>query len=560
MSSNIVDQLENAIDIVELVSKYTSIKKAGVNFKWLCPFPGHNEKTPSFMVSPAKQMAYCFGCHKWWGALKFVMDIENCEFKEAIEILGNLTWIEVNTNFDKEKYAVKKNMYSLYKDATAYYKEALKRYPEIKKYLMDRWINDESIKNFHIWYADSGVWLYNYLKEKAYEDDQIKNSNIFVDIKNRKDKFIWRVVFPIQNARWDFVAFTWRVTGSWEPKYLNSPASDIYDKSSILYWLFTARNTITKEGFVIVTEWNADTIALQQYWFFNSVAVSWTALTDKHLTLLKRLTHKIYLCFDWDKAWEKATKLSLELMKNKDFEIRIIMMEWWKDPDEILQKWWKEDFEKLIKGAKTPIWYYIEKSNFDLTSIEDKKNLLSELLDIVKSYSNNIEKDYYLKEISNLLDINQNIVYDSFNKTRLKTSRDNILSPDKVHITSECLAIWHIIFDEWNLLLLKNNLLFPEYLWKDLISFLKSPEKALKSFELEKKERYKALALRLEEEDKLKTDEKEDETIIKLAKKINIDIFKKLTSELKNKMNSWDNDAFNEYTKLVWLAKKHWIK
>jgi len=555
----IVEELENAIDVVELVQKYTSIKKAGTNFKWLCPFPGHNEKTPSFMVSPTKQMAYCFGCHKWWGALKFVMDIENCEFKEAIEILGNLTWIAVNTNFDKEKYAVKKNMYSLYKDTSKYYSEALKRYPEIKKYLIDRWINDESIKNFHIWYADNWVWLYNYLKEKWYEENWIKNSNIFVDIKSRKDKFIWRVIFPIQNARWDFIAFTWRIITSGEPKYLNSPASDIYDKSSILYWLYTARSSVAKQWYIIITEWNADTIALQQYWFFNSVAVSWTALTEKHLTIIKRLTHKIFLCFDNDNAWDKATKLSIELLKNYGVEVKIILLKWWKDPDDILQKSWKEAFDKLINEAVTPIWYYIKKSNFNLNSIEDRKNLLTLLLDIVKSYSNSIEKDYYLKEIATLLDINQKIVYDSFNKIRKKREKQsNII--DKVHFTSECLAIWHIIFDENNLKSLKDNMIFPDHIWKDLKSFLESPEATLKSFELEKKERYKWLALRIEEEDKLRTEENKWDVIIKLAKKINTDIFKKISSGLKEKMNSWDNNAFLEYSKLLKIAKENKLK
>ena len=153
----ISEDLESAIDIVDLVSKYASLKKSGANYKSNCPFPGHNEKTPSFMVSPAKQIAYCFGCHKWWGPIKFVMDIENCEFRDALEILGNYTWIKVNSNFNKEKFEEKKSMYSLYRDANNYYKEALKNYPEIKKYLFDRWLSDDVIRDFGIWYSDSWV-------------------------------------------------------------------------------------------------------------------------------------------------------------------------------------------------------------------------------------------------------------------------------------------------------------------------------------------------------------------------------------------------------------------
>ena len=168
---SISEELESAIDIVELVSKYTSLKKAGVNFKAVCPFPGHNEKTPSFMVSPVKQMAYCFGCHKWGGPIKFIMDIENCEFREAIEILGWYTWIAVNSNFDKEKHEAKKNIYSLYKDAVNYYKNALKKYPEVKKYVFDRGLNEKVMEDFHFGYADSWVELYAYLKWKWYDPE-----------------------------------------------------------------------------------------------------------------------------------------------------------------------------------------------------------------------------------------------------------------------------------------------------------------------------------------------------------------------------------------------------
>ncbi len=556
----IVEDLENAIDIVDLVQKYTSVKKAGTNYKWLCPFPGHSEKTPSFMVSPAKQIAYCFGCHKWWGPLKFVMDIENSEFKEALEVLGNLTWIETNTNFDKEKFKVKKNMYSLHRDASNYYKDALKRYPEIKKYLFDRWINEKSIEDFHIWYSDSWVWLYNYLKEKWYDDDDIEKSKIFIDLKQRKDKFIWRVIFPIQNSRWDFVAFTARITWEWEPKYLNSPATDIYDKSSILYWLYTARNSITKEWYIIITEWNADTIALQQFGFFNTVAISGTALTEKHLTIIKRLTHKIYLCFDSDKAWISATKLAIELMKNKWFELRVISLKWWKDPDEILQKKWKETFEKLINEAKTPIWFYIEKNKFDLDSIEDKKNLLNELIDIISSYSDNLEKDYFLKEISALLNISENVVYDTYNKTRFKNlKRPEQNNKNKSLISGEDFAIAYIIYQEKSVEEIKKLLIFPEYIWNDLKKIIESIEN-LSKFDLNKKEKYRWIALQIEEEEKLKTEDSKWDVIGKICKKINLDIFKKMTTKLKEEMSKWDEKAFIDYTNLIKKAKKSWIK
>ncbi len=552
----IVEELENSIDIVELVQKYTKLKKAGTNYKSVCPFPGHNEKTPSFMVSPAKQLAYCFGCHKWWWPLKFIMDIENCDFKEAIQILAQITWRQIEW-FDNEKYEVAKNMYGLYKDATTYYKNALKKYPEIKKYLFDRWLNEEDIAKFNFWYADSWIELYNYLKSKWYDDNMIFESKIFVDLKARKDKFIGRIIFPIQNLRWDFVAFTARIIGQWEPKYLNSPASQYYDKSAILYWLYSAKSDITKKDFVIITEGQMDTISLQSAWFFNTVAVSGSALTEKHLQILKRLTHKLYLCFDSDKAGEKATKLALELIKNKGFEVKIILMPTWKDPDDIIKSW--KDFQEYIDAALSPIGYYIKKSNFDLDSLEDKKKLLIELLTITKSYSDNLEKDYYLKEITKRLNLRESVIYDAFNKIRLEQELSKTDNIKKDSFSSEEIAIWHILLEPDCTNYLKENIIFKEAIGWDLKKFL-DDSSILNSLSLDKKERYKSISLMLEEEDKLKTTENLSETLDKLVKKINIDSYKKLSEKLKAEMSAWNNDAFTQYSEIVRTAKKYGIK
>lgn len=555
---NISEELEQAIDIVDLVWKYVSLKKAGVNYKANCPFPGHNEKTPSFMVSPSKQIAYCFGCHKWWWPIKFVMDIENCEFKDAIEILGWYTGIEVNTNFNKEKHETKKNIYSLYKDAVNYYKSALEKYPEVKKYAFDRWLNEKVMQDFHFGYADSWVELYNYLKSKWYDDDMIVQSNIFTDIKTRKDKFINRLIFPIQNARWDFVAFTARILWEWEPKYLNSPASDLYDKSNILYGLFNARTSISKQDFIIVTEWQMDTISLQSAGFFNTVAVSWSALTEKHLTLIKRLTHKVFLCFDWDNAWEKATKAALEKMKNNWFEVRIIYLPNWKDPDDIVRS--GKDFQEYINNALTPIWYYIKKSNFDLTSIDEKKKLLVELLDIVKSYSDNIEKDYYLKEISRLLDINQNLIYDSFNRIKFttNTSKDQKVETNK--ITSEDMVIWYCLLDTKNVDFFNKHVLFKNWLWADLRKILDEWIWYINSLELNKKERFRWISLKIESDNEHANKEHSEEELQKIVNWLNREVYKKLVTTLKKEMSNGNNEAFVKYTHLVNEAKKIWIK
>ena len=553
----IVEDLEWAIDIIELVSRYTKIKKSWVNYKWLCPFPWHSEKTPSFMVSPVKQIGYCFGCHKWWWPIKFIMDIENCEFRDATEILWEFTWIKVNKNFDKEKFKISKSLFSLYKDAVNYYKNALSHYPDIKKYITDRWLKEETISKFNFWYADSWIELYNYLKDKWYDDNLISESFIFLDIKTKKDKFINRIIFPIQNLRGDFVALAGRIIWKWEPKYLNSPASKVYDKSSILYWLFYAKTNIIKEDFIIITEWYMDTISLWEANFFNSVAVCWTALTEKHLQIIKRLTTKLYLCFDNDSAWEKATKWSLEILKNQNFEVKIIILKWWKDPDEIIKKWW--DFKNFIDNAKTPIWYYIEKSNFDLNSIEEKKKLLNILIDMIKSYSDNIEKDFYLKEVSKLLDIDTKIVYDLFNRIRLKIISNESKIENKI-IKNEDIAIAYTLIDKKNIFFFKKNIIFKEWLNIDLIDAIEKWNNFLNDLNLEKKEKYKWLSLKIEEDNKLKTEFNSEKELEKLVIWINKEIYKKQVNTLKLKINSWNTDAFNKYNELVKKAKEMWIK
>lgn len=555
----IVEELEWAINMVDLVWRYTKLKKAWVNYKALCPFPWHSEKTPSFVVSPTKQIWYCFWCHRWGWAVKFIMDIENCTFKEAIEILGQITGIKVNSNFNKEKFEEKKNLYSLYKDATNYYKNALKNYPEIKKYLYERWLNEEIINNFNIWYSDSWVELFSYLKAKWYDEKIIFDSQIFLDIKSKKDKFIWRIIFPIQNSRWDFVAFAWRIINSWEPKYLNSPASKIYDKSNILYNLFNARQAITKEDFVIICEWYMDVIALNKAWFINSVAVSWTALTEKHLTLIKRLTKKVFLCFDWDSAWQKATDLSLEKMKNEGFEVKIISLTWGKDPDEIIKSW--KDFSEFIKNALSPIWYFIKKSKFNTESIEDKKELLENALELIKSYSDNIEKDYYLKELSKLLEIRENIIYDRYNKIKFKfqASEEESLKI-KNSISSEEMIIAYSLLDEKNLDFFKKNIIFEKYLSKDLKEIFENWIEKINNFPLDKKEKIKWISLKIEDSENFRNSMKKEEELQKIIFWLNREIFQKISEKLKKQMNSWDNNALLEYSKIISKAKKIWLK
>lgn len=549
--SNIQD-LENSIDIVELVKRYTNLKKAWTNYKALCPFPGHTEKTPSFVVSPSKQIAHCFGCHRWWGPIKFVMDAENCNFKDAIEILSNITWVKIKW-VDIEKEKQKNNVYSIFRDITNYYKNWLQNNPKILEYLINRWITQEYIAIFDFGYADSWLELYNYLKSKWYDDNLISLSNIFLDLKTKKDKFIWRVIFPIKNPRWDIVAFAWRIIDHWEPKYLNSPASDIYDKSAILYWLFEWRNEIYKKNYIIITEWYMDAISLHQAWYKNTVCVSGTAFTEKHIQIIKKLTKRIYLCFDGDKAWQNATDLAIEMLKNKDLEIKIITLTWGKDPDEVIKSW--VDFNIFINNAITPIWYTISKL-WDIDNLSDKKELLNKLLVIVKSFYDNVERDYYLKEISKKLDIKLEIVYYEYNKTKSWNNNITQIKP-KFTITSEDLLISRIIKYKDKLEFIKKELdyeIIKKY-FSPLLSQIISSSWEIDDLDLETKEKYKSLQNMDEmlemkawiETNVVKNEDKIEKDIISNIKKFKMDLYKNIEKQLKDGISAWNIEFLEDY-------------
>lgn len=557
-----IDDLESSIDIVELVKRYTNLKKAGANYKALCPFPGHTENTPSFVVSPSKQLWYCFGCHRGGWPLKFVMDVENATFKEAVEILSNITWVKVaGMDFKEEK--VNKNIYWVMQDITNYYKKSLQNYPEVKKYLMDRGLTSDSISSFDFWYADSGVELYGYLKEKWYSDELIEETNVFLDIRSKKDKFIGRIIFPIRNARGDIVAFAGRIIGAWEPKYLNSPASKLYDKSNILYGLFQARNEITKKDFIIVTEWYMDTISLHQAWYKNTVCVSGTALTEKHITLIKRLTKRIYLCFDNDKAGQNATNLAIEMLKNKELEVKIISLSGAKDPDEILKN--GGNFQDFIDTALSPIWYSLENMK-EISWLSDKRELLKKILELIKSYQDNIEKDYYLKEVSDKLDIKLDLVYFEYNKTKLSKSRDeNFVYKTQVFLSSEDLVIGLLLRYPDKFDMISENILYREYLWDDIKKIISEWVNVISNFEIEKKNKYLALAqgdemlqikAQLEWDHIVQNEEKILQNIQKTTEKLNQDTLKKLESILKERIKNGDMEALLKYNTIMKGKKK----
>ncbi|MDD2565650.1 MAG: DNA primase [Candidatus Gracilibacteria bacterium] len=483
---SISQEIDNKISIVDLAGRYLTLKKAGVNYKALCPF--HNEKTASFVVSPAKNIAYCFSCHTGGGPVKFLSEIEKIPYGEAVQKLAGEAGIELKTDFYKENKENRGDLYEMHKTvAESYHSELFKEENSIKlKYLLDRGLSIETIKNFKLGYSGDPRSLFYKLTEKGFSEKDIIESGIFVSAF--KDKFYSRIVFPISNFTGNVVGFTGRVLDSSLPKYLNSPTTKIFDKSSILYGLNLAKSEISKKGFVIIVEGQMDTISLHQYGFTNTIAISGTALTEEQIKLLKRLTKKIYLSLDNDNAGINATFASLDATINEDIDVKIINFGEAKDPDEYLKS--GKDFGEIIKNAMSPISFYLREGikKYDIASIQGKKSLIKDVFQFLKRINSRIEIDIHIKEISNLLGVSVNVLYEEFKNTKLKTSekQDTIPFENKAQfdIYEEITAYLGLynFFDlflekfEYNLdnikageslLILKNAILHKEGLFED---------------------------------------------------------------------------------------------
>ena len=414
----ISQDIESRINIVDIAGRYLQMKKAGTNFKALCPF--HSEKTPSFVISPTKNIAYCFGCHHGGGPIKFLMEVEKIEYREALQMLAKEAWVELKTDFYHERWEKKGDVYDMHKIATEFYHEAIFLPENSAKlgYLTNRGISEDTIRRFKLGYSGNPRELFAKMREKNFAEQDIIDSGIFV--APGRDKFYGRIIFPIANFAGHTVAFTGRITDKWEPKYLNSPASDIFNKSAILYGFHLAKMDVAKQHSIIVVEGQMDTVSLHQAGITNSVGISGTALTKEHIGLIKRLTKRLYLCLDNDKAGIEATFSSLENLHNEDLDVFIISLGEYKDPDEFLKA--GGDFQSVIKNALSPVRFYIQEGSrkYDITSMTGKKAIWEELKKILKRIKDPIEIDSLIREIARTLDLSIDILYSELKSFREK--------------------------------------------------------------------------------------------------------------------------------------------
>ncbi len=407
-SDEIIEEVRSRTDIVDVISHYVNLQKKGSQYFGLCPF--HNEKTGSFSVSPQKQMYYCFGCGAGGNVFSFLMAYENMTFKEAIEELAPKCGVELPqremTYQERQRADRRSRLFEINKEAAAYYYKMLrsKEGEQAMAYFTKRELTPDTLHKFGLGcttrYSDS---LYKYLRGKGYEDDILKDCGLVTIDEKRggHDKFWNRAMFPIFDANGKVVAFGGRVMGDGEPKYLNSPETEIFNKSRTLFGLYFARKT-RREQFILC-EGYMDVISLHQAGFDNAVASLGTALTEGHAGMLKRYVKDVYLSYDSDGAGQKAALRAIPILKKAGISCRVINMTPYKDPDEFIKALGAEEYEKRIQNAENSFMYQVRmlEKNYDMTDPEKKSDFQKEVAKmIVLEFPTQLERENYTESVA----------------------------------------------------------------------------------------------------------------------------------------------------------------
>jgi len=401
---HLIDRIRDAIDIVELISRYLNLRKQGKNYKALCPF--HTEKTPSFTVSPDKQIFYCFGCGAGGNAFNFLMRYEKITFPEALQKLADEVGIELpKVQMDEEKSSEYDRLYRASQFAADFYHELLlENHKKLSVYLGERQISDETIKFFKLGYIpDAWDLLLQEIERKKMKIEPFLKTGLILqsekETKKKYDRFRNRLIFPIHNLSGRIVAFGGRALGDDpnSPKYLNSPDSAIYNKSQILYGLYYAKDWIRQEDTVIFVEGYMDYLQLFQNEIRHVVATSGTALTEDHARIIRRYTKNIILCYDADPAGVQAALRGGQILFQENLEVRVLILPESEDPDSFVKKNGKSAFFALLEDAADYFEFrlsYLQKSQ-SKEGVAQKAKIVEDLLQSIAAHKDPLKQNFY---------------------------------------------------------------------------------------------------------------------------------------------------------------------
>jgi DNA primase len=427
-SEELIEEIRSSNDIVDVISKYITLKRSGRNFFGLCPF--HKEKSPSFAVSPDKQIFHCFGCGAGGNVIHFISKIEGLDFKDTLELLANRVNIELPTldNLEDDKTArLKSKVYEINKIAAEFYHENLYK-PASKtaqEYIKKRKLDNRTLKAFLIGYAGNFNELYLLLKQKGYTEEEMLASSLVKRTENGgyMDSFRKRLMFPIQDVRERVIAFGGRVLDDSKPKYINSPENIVYSKGRNLFGLNVAKKHDTRK--IIIVEGYMDAISLYQRGITNVVASLGTAMTEAQGRLLRRYSEQVILGYDADGAGQAAILRGMEILQNLGCDIRVLQIEGAKDPDEYVLKYGPERFQKCVDNAISLVEFKVKVllKELNIENTNDKIKFLNEIAKILAKVTNQMEREIYVDKIAKEYKISKEAIYAEVNKLMYKDNQ-----------------------------------------------------------------------------------------------------------------------------------------
>ncbi len=437
------DRVKQQADIVRVVSEYVRLKKTGKDFSGLCPF--HQEKTPSFTVSPIKQIFYCFGCGKGGDVYNFVMELEKCEFPEAVKLVAEKCDIAIPRLKERSPVERKENqqravLVEMHREAQSFFVKQLEGTLEGKAaraYLEDRGLDKDAIARFGIGYAPSGGdLLLRHLKSKYSEKLLVDSGLVSRDQGGRLfDRFRRRITFPISNESGKILAFGCRALGDDQPKYLNSPETPIYSKSNVLYHMDRAKDGIRRQDFAILVEGYMDAIAVARAGISNVVASCGTSLAEPQIKLLGRFTHRVIVNYDPDAAGQSATERSISLLLEQDFEVRVLALppvgDKKADPDLFIRERGAEEYLRLVKEAPPYVDYLIARARqMDLSTAEGKRQAVNFLLPYVQKIPNRILRSEWATRIAQQLRLDEPVLRAALSKAAAERRSEVKIQPE----------------------------------------------------------------------------------------------------------------------------------
>ena len=432
------EEIKERLDITEVLAGYIKLQKAGKNFRALCPF--HNEKTPSFMVSQERQNWHCFGCGEGGDIFDFVMKIEGLEFVEALRLLAQRAGVVLRQQ-EKQAPSHRGELLEICELATRFFAKQLQaggNGQKAQEYLRSRGLKEKTILEWRLGFApESWDGLTTFLLKKNHSQKNIVEAGLAIEKDGGRgiyDRFRSRIIFPLFDGHGAVVGFAGRIFGAKDDKqgkYINTPQTEIYDKSKMLYGLHNAKTAIRKNDRCVLVEGNMDVIASQQEGFSETVATSGTALTPQQLKIIRRYTNNLVFAFDSDAAGFSATKKAVSLAFAEDFAVNIVPLGNSKDPADIVKDN-PEAWSKKIKQARPFMDFLLERSqkDNDITTAQGKRRLTTEVLPFVKKMSNAIERAHWLAKLAGILGVNEKFLHEALSKV-VKESDNSRLAVDR---------------------------------------------------------------------------------------------------------------------------------